>query len=312
MLLLSLNLAAPSAPLFFPVPDRERARSQNHKAMAGSQKQGPLLQIPRHDKFDKMGGSRWMVGLAGKVAVIAGGATGIGAATALRLASDGAAIVIGDINESAARQLAARINADGGAAIAVRCDIAQEPDVAGLIAATTAKFGGFDLIHINAADLSIIGIDYDALEVSLDVFDRTIAVDLRGHLLVTRHALPELLRRGGGAIVYTSSGAAFAGEPTRVSYGIAKAGVNALMRHVAARWGKQGIRSNAVSPGLVLTETAKANLSEAILEAQLAEANAPRHGNPSDIAAAVAFLMSTDGEWINGQVITVDGGRMMR
>jgi NAD(P)-dependent dehydrogenase (short-subunit alcohol dehydrogenase family) len=253
-----------------------------------------------------------VVRLSGKVAVIAGGATGIGAATALRLASEGASIVIGDINEAAAGQVASRINADGGAAIAVVCDIAQERDVAGLVAATKARFGGFDLIHINAADLSIIGIDYDALEVSLDVFDRSIAVDLRGHFLCTRHALPELLQRGGGAIVYTSSGAAFAGEPTRVSYGIAKAGVNALMRHVAARWGKQGIRSNAISPGLILSETAKANLGEEILEMQLLGANTTRHGQPQDIAAAVAFLMSADGEWINGQVITVDGGRLMR
>ena len=162
---------------------------------------------------------------------------------------------------------------------------------------------------INAADLSIIGQDLDVLAVSMEIFDRTIAVDLRGHVLCTRHALPELLKRGGGAIVYTTSGAAFIGEPTRMSYAIAKNGLHALMRHVAARFGKDGIRANAVSPGLVLSETAQANLSAAQLASQLADASTTRLGRPADIASAVAYLMSADAEWVNGQVLVVDGGR---
>ena len=249
--------------------------------------------------------------LDGKIVIVAGGATGIGAATCERLASEGAAVMVGDINMAEARATAARIEAADGKAFPIHCDIADEASVAALVKATIDRHGGLDAIHINAADLSIIGQDLDVLAVSMEIFDRTIEVDLRGHVLCTRHALPELLKRGGGAIVYTTSGAAFIGEPTRVSYAAAKNGLHALMRHVASRWGKEGIRANAVSPGLVLSETAQANLSAELVAMNLAEARSPRLGKPSDIAAAVAFLVSDDAEWINGQVMVVDGGRYL-
>jgi len=247
--------------------------------------------------------------LTGKIAIVAGGATGIGAGTAERLATEGASVMVADINAREAEATVDRITAAGGTASAIHCDIGDEASVAAMVKATVERYGGLDAIHINAADLSIIGQDLDVLAVSMEIFDRTIAVDLRGHVLCTRHALPELLKRGGGAIVYTTSGAAFIGEPTRVSYAVAKNGLHALMRHVAARWGKEGIRANAVSPGLVMSETALANLSAEQQASQLADAHSPRLGRPSDIAAAVAFLASGDGEWVNGQVMVVDGGR---
>jgi len=246
--------------------------------------------------------------LSGKVAVVAGGATGIGAATAEQLAAEGAAVVVADIKDELARGVAARIAGNGGDAIGVHCDIGDDRSVADMVAAAVERYGGFDMIHINAADLSIIPQDLDVLAISMEIFDRSIAIDLRGHVLCTRHALPVLLKRGGGAIVYTTSGAALAGEPTRIGYAAAKAGVNALMRHVASRWGKEGIRANAVSPGMVLSETALATLNSAQLDAHLKWARSPRLGKPGDIAGAVAFLMSPEGEWINGQVIFVDGG----
>src|ERR1700733_5049353 len=171
--------------------------------------------------------------LTGKIAIVAGGATGIGAATAERLASEGAAVMVADIKADLAEATAARIAAAGGTATGIHCDIGDDASVAVMVRATVDLYGGFDAIHINAADLSIIGQDVDVLAVSMEIFDRTIAIDLRGHVLCTRHALPELLKRGGGAIVYTTSGAAFIGEPTRVSYAVAKNGLHALMRHVA-------------------------------------------------------------------------------
>jgi NAD(P)-dependent dehydrogenase (short-subunit alcohol dehydrogenase family) len=247
--------------------------------------------------------------LDGKIVIVAGGATGIGAATAERLASEGAAVMVGDIAMAEAQATAARIAAAGGKAVAIRCDIGDEASVAAMVKETVDRHGGLDAIHINAADLSIIGQDLDVLAVSMEIFDRTIAVDLRGHVLCTRHALPELLKRGCGAIVYTTSGAAFIGEPTRVSYAVAKNGLHALMRHVAARWGKEGVRANAVSPGLVLSETAQAHLTAEQLASQLADAHATRLGKPTDIAGAVAYLISADAEWVNGQVLVVDGGR---
>ncbi len=243
--------------------------------------------------------------------IVAGGATGIGAETARRLALAGASVVIGDVNFEKTQENVANIVAAGGQAVAVKCDISLEAEVATLIGTAVRQFGGLDFIHINAADLSIIQQDLDVLELSMDIFDRTIAVDIRGHLLCTRHALPEILRRGGGGIVYTSSGASVIGEPTRVSYAIAKAGVEALMRHVASRWGREGVRSNAVSPGLVLSDTVINTLPQAEIDRQLADARSTRLGKPADIAAAVVYLMSAEAEWINGQVIKVDGGRVL-
>jgi NAD(P)-dependent dehydrogenase (short-subunit alcohol dehydrogenase family) len=194
----------------------------------------------------------------------------------------------------------------------VKCDISDEPSVAALVKATVDSYGGLDGIHVNAADLSIIAEDADALSIRMEIFDRTLAVDLRGHLLCTRHALPELLKRGGGAVVYTSSDSAFMGEPIRVAYGVAKAGINALMRHVASRWGKEGIRANSIAPGFVLTEAGTANVAEEERKLLTQATRSWRLGKPEDIAGAVVFLMSQEGEWINGQTISVNGGILLR
>lgn len=250
--------------------------------------------------------------LEDKVIAVIGAGSGIGAATAQRLAAEGAAVMVADINAGAARSVAAGIVADGGKATAAACDIADEASVAALIRAVVTSYGGLDGIHVNAADMRAILSDGDAVDVPLDIFDRTLAVNLRGHLLCTRHAVPELLKRGGGAIVYTSSGAADMGEPTRLSYAVSKAGLQALMRHVASRWGKQGIRANAIAPGLVITEQLRDHFPEDLRQATLAITRSPRLGRSEDIAAMVAMLMSDDGSWINGQVIGVDGGALLR
>jgi NAD(P)-dependent dehydrogenase (short-subunit alcohol dehydrogenase family) len=184
--------------------------------------------------------------------------------------------------------------------------------VRNLVGVAVETFGGLDLMHANAADLSIYSRDTDAVEVSLDIFDRTIAVNLRGHLLCTRHAVPELLKRGGGAIVYTSSGLAYVGGAEHVSYGVSKAGICSLMRHVATRWGKQGIRSNAIAPGLVMTESVTAQVPGQVWDAVLQAIPHTRHGTADDIAGTVAMLASDDGAWINGQLISIDGGITMR
>ncbi len=252
-----------------------------------------------------------MRGLKDKVAVIAGGGSGIGAATARRLAEEGARVVVGDINAGNAAAVARQIGEGGGQAIGVQFDISDDASVAALVAAAVETYGGLDLMHANAADLGVVHRDLDAVSVPLEVFDRTIAVNLRGHLLCTRHAVPELLKRGGGAIIYTSSAASFLGEPERVAYGVSKSGINALMRNVASRWGKQGIRANALAPGLVLTE-AVAQAPEQLKDMALTQTRSPRLGSPNDIAALVAFLASDDGAWINGQVLSIDGGALLR
>jgi NAD(P)-dependent dehydrogenase (short-subunit alcohol dehydrogenase family) len=252
-----------------------------------------------------------MRGLTDKVAVVAGGAGGIGTASSVRLAEEGAAVVVGDLDGAAARAVAARINDAGGRAVDVAFDIADEASVSQLIAVALETYGGLDVLHCNAAALQpdIVGRDSDVETVPLDVFDTTIAVNLRGHLLCTRLAIPHLSARGGGAIVYTASAAAFIGEPVRPSYAIAKSGITALARHVASRWGKENIRANAVAPGLIMTAAVAAGTMAGHV---LASVPSTRLGEPEDIAAAVAFLLSDDAAWINGQVISVDGGGTMR
>ena len=253
-----------------------------------------------------------MLLLTGTVFLVAGGGSGIGEATAVRLARHGAQLVIGDHRGAHAEAVARRIAAGGGEAIAQVFDIVDDVSVRALVACAVERYGGLDGIHVNAADLEAVILDSDAVDVPLEIYDRTQAVNLRGHLLCTRHAVPALLQRGGGTIVYTSSGAAVMGEPSRVAYAIAKNGLHALLRHVASRWGKQGIRANAVAPGLVLTEAVQRAMSEEARGEVLAITRSPRLGTPEDIAAAVAFLLSDDAAWINGQVLAVDGGVTMR
>lgn len=252
-----------------------------------------------------------MTHLAGKVVICAGSGTGIGAEAARRLASDGARVVIGDIGIEAAHSVVDTIASEGGDAIAHQFDITDEVSVNALIGAAVSHFGGLDLIHVNATDRRFNQRDMDALTTDLEVFDRLISVSLRGHLLCTRAAIPEMLKRGGGAIVYTSSEAGRLPASVRMSYGVAKAGLNALMRHVAYQWGPQGIRANAVSPGPIVTDAMLNNTTEVEREVMVSTLRHTRLGEPRDIASLVSFLLSDDGEWINGQTICINGGKAM-
>src|SRR6185437_1723662 len=176
--------------------------------------------------------------------------------------------------------------------------------VAKLIDTAATTFGGVDLVFNVGADMSTIRSDTDVVDIDFDVWDRVMTVNLRGYVAAMKYAIPGMLARGGGAIVNMSSAAAFQGEPARPAYATAKAGIGALTRHVAARWGKEGIRCNAVAPGFTATEAIRAVPQWPDLEAgALRRIRGPRVGAPDDIAALVAFLISDEGAWINGQVI---------
>lgn len=251
-----------------------------------------------------------MRGLKGKIGIVAGGGRGIGAATAKRLAAEGAHVVIGDLQADWALATAEKIKAEGGSALGIALDGTNADSQAAIVAAAVEKFGGLDFYHSNLAG-GTEG-DIDILDCPPEVLDKSFAINTKSHFLATQAALPEILKRGGGAMIYTSSGAATGGAAWQVAYPMTKNAIHALARHVASRFGKQGVRANVICPGLVLTEAVKQYLTDEYVERGLKAVPHTRLGQPEDIAAAVTFLASDDGSWVNGQVWHVNGGAQMR
>lgn len=251
-----------------------------------------------------------MRGLKDKIAIVAGGGRGIGAATAMRLADEGAAVVVGDINEQWAKDSAQAIVDKGGRAAGVHLDGTQAVSQAAIVAAAHTLFGGLDIFHSNLAG-GTEG-DVDALNCPEEVFDKSVAINLKSHFLATQAALPALIERGGGSMIYTSSGAASGASPWQVAYPMTKNGIHALARHVANKWGKEGVRANVICPGLIMTEAVAQHLSDKQVVDLERRTPSPRLGRPDDIAAAVAFLASDDAGFVNGQVWHVNGGTQMR
>jgi len=256
---------------------------------------------------------------AGRTAVVAGGGSGIGAATAELLARRGGAVVVGDLSAEAARRTAEKIEADGGSALPVAFDIADEASVGRLFDAAVERFGTVAHLVNVAADLGpdTLGVDdaSDAVTLPLEVWHRTFAVDLTGHLLTIRRAVPLMLERGGGSIVNVSSEASSLGLGDKPAYSAAKAGVDALTRHVARRWGTEGIRCNAVSPGMVMTEAVRAMYgtrsygTEADVGSRVRGINPMgRPGEPEEVASVIVHLLSDEASWVTGQLHHVSGG----
>jgi NAD(P)-dependent dehydrogenase (short-subunit alcohol dehydrogenase family) len=243
----------------------------------------------------------------GKVAIVTGAASGIGAATARRLAAEGAKVVVGDLNGEGAELVAKEI---GEAALAVRFDAGDVSSVEQLVDTTVAHFGRVDVLHNNA---SLMSADHNARDTSaVDVdfahWDVTMAVNLRGYLAGCKYAIPHMLRQGAGSIVMTASGSAERGDLGAMAYGVSKAGVVALTKYVATQYGKQGIRCNAIHPGLIRTEGGKKNVYGPMVDILAANTLTPRLGQAEDIAAAVAYLASDDADFVTGTILDVDGG----
>ena len=248
---------------------------------------------------------------AGKTAIVTGAGSGIGRATSRLLAAGGAQVVVGDINLAGAEETVSIIESEGGSALAQWVDVADEAAIAAMVAAAVERFGGLQLLHNNAADVSIILRDIDVATMETEVWDRTMAVNLRGPMLGVKHALPHMIASGGGAIVSTSSAAGQFGDLSRVAYGVSKAGIESLTRYVATQYGKQGIRANAVAPGVVKTPALAANVPPAEMVLYADNHVTPGMGEPDDIARVVAFLLSDDAAYVTGQVVNADGGLTM-
>jgi NAD(P)-dependent dehydrogenase (short-subunit alcohol dehydrogenase family) len=256
-----------------------------------------------------------MNGLQGKVGLVVGGASGVGRATSIRLAQEGAKVVVGDINEPAAAAVADEIRSAGGEAEWCQVDLRREDDVKALIEFTVEKFGRIDLLHNVAYDpVHVTTKDLDITTTALDDYDEMHAVTLRGYVLTCREAIPHMVAQGGGAIVNTSSLAALRSLPTglRFSYSIAKSGLTPLSQHIAVRYGKQGVRCNTTALGMVVSESFKATMSPDRVKTSADSVLVPNPARPEDIAAAVVFLLSDDACYITGQTINVDGGSSAR
>lgn len=248
--------------------------------------------------------------LAAKVAIVTGGAGGIGAATARELAREGAAVAVVDIDEAKATAVADEIRRTGAQAIALGGDLADERTAQHVVRSTVAEFGRIDVLHNNAALTAsdFLSRDTTVREMSMDVWHRSLDVNLGSQLLMCKYTVPEMSKNDGGSIVNMSSGAALSGDRTRLAYGVSKSGVHALTMYVATSEGKRGIRANTIVPGLILTDAVRAHLTEDIIDGLGRATLTPYLGEPKDVADLVVFLASDESRYITGQMISIDGG----
>jgi NAD(P)-dependent dehydrogenase (short-subunit alcohol dehydrogenase family) len=250
--------------------------------------------------------------LQGKVLMVAG-AGGIGDELARRYASEGASVLLGDIDGAAAKAVAAEIVGSGGNAIGIEMNGADDDSIRSAVGLAVSTLGRLDGFHANFASFRDGESGDSVLGLPLDIYDEVMRINARGFLLCTRHAVPAMIARGGGSMIYTSSSAAHIGEAVRVAYAMSKTAVHALMRHVARRFGPHGIRANVIAPGVIAHSRFRAVISPEMANAfRQATAIKTRLGSSADIAAMGALLMSDEGSYITGQVISVDGGNSMR
>lgn len=248
--------------------------------------------------------------LSERVAIVTGGARGIGRATCLALSGEGARVLIADVDAAGGAAVAAEVERGGGEALAVATDVADEAAVEALIRAGVERFGRLDILHNNAAltDPEALSHDTAVVEMTTQVWDQTMAVNLRSQMLLCKHAIPPMLASPGASIINMSSGAALKGDSVRAAYGASKAGVHAVTMYVATAYGRQGVRANTIVPGLILTEAVAAQVPSELLEAYQEQLLTPRVGEPEDVAKLVCFLASDDSRYITGQAIVIDGG----
>lgn len=248
--------------------------------------------------------------LVGAVVIVTGGGRGIGRTYAECLGGLGARVVVADVSAAAAEEGAAAVRAAGGEALAVVVDVADPVAVQGMVDATVAAYGRVDGLVNNAALMSTLP-RRPFGEIPVEEWDAVMAVNLRGLFLCCRAAVPPMAARGRGKIVNISSSRVFEGVPNRLHYTTSKAGVVGFTRALAREVGPHGITVNAVAPGLTLSQTQLASSDAAYLE-QMSEGRAlARPQRPEDLLGAVCFLLAPASDYVTGQVLVVDGGRVM-
>jgi len=249
--------------------------------------------------------------LDGKVAIVTGGATGIGGGTVLRLAEEGAKVLIADIEERIANERVGMVRENGGTAEVLRADMSKEEDIRAMVAEAVKRFGRLDIVVNNAYAPAFGGGGGTAERVSPEGWDAAMGILVKSMYLSTKYAVPEMRKVGGGAIVNISRVHGLLQAPGAMLYEVGKGAVISLTRQLAVEYGKDGIRVNAICPGHIVTEriaerTWKNNPSGLAFFA--AQYPVRRTGKPVDIANGVVFLASDDASFITGHALVIDGG----
>ena len=244
--------------------------------------------------------------LAGKVAIITGAASGIGRAAALLFATEGAKVVIADVDEERGRAVEGEI---GDEALFVRTDVADGAQVRALVQAAVRRFGRLTTLYNNAAPVELVNTeDRSVTDLPEEVFDRMIAVILRGTYLCCKHAIPEIVRAGGGSVINTSTVDAIVGQGGYDAYAAAKGGVLSLTRAMAVGYARHGVRVNAILPGFVRTPATEPWLARDASRRVMESLHLTRIGEPEDIARFALYLASDESEYVTGGWHAIDGG----
>jgi NAD(P)-dependent dehydrogenase (short-subunit alcohol dehydrogenase family) len=244
--------------------------------------------------------------LKGKIAIVTGGGGGIGRATAIRFAKEGAKVTVSDIDSLSGEETVSLIQQFGGEAIFVKTDVSDSNQVKELVHITTSTFGG---LHIMCNNAGIANAEVRSVDLTEEEWDRVIDVNLKGVFLGIKYAVPELKKSGGGAIINTSSLLGLKGKKYQSAYNASKAGVILLTQNAALEYGKYNIRVNAIAPGVIDTKIIDGWKQDARKWPIISKANAlGRIGTPDEVANAVLFLASDEASFITGATLSVDGG----
>ncbi|RZF63449.1 SDR family oxidoreductase [Sphingomonas populi] len=246
----------------------------------------------------------------GKVALVIGGSTGIGAKTAQLLAHRGAKVVVAGLGQSDIDKTVSEIEAEGGTALGVLVDLADESAVADCVQRTVDTFGALHALHANAAATGKEALANDVVLADMDfaAWDYVMTINLRGLALAAKYSIPPMIKAGGGSIVFSGSGRGRQGHLEYTAYGVSKSGVEGLSRYVATQYGKDGIRSNVLEIGLIMTDAVRGNVPEQLRDLFLQHHLTREFGRPEDVASAAAFLLSDEARFITGVTLPVDGG----